>query len=367
MGLRILGALVAVILVSFAVARYRRALLTRAEILMICPLVVALIVAAISPQVFDAVLSPLGLQPGSQRRLIGVLVLAVVFLLLLILWGFTKMGRLSQELADHVDSAALRRFEQEHAGAFAGACAVIIPAFNEAENLPHVLGAMPATVRGMPVKTVVVADGCSDGTELAAREMKALVIERDVRRGQGASVRLGYVAALRNSARYIVTMDADGQHDPREMHALLDPLMDGTAEMVQGSRVLGTSKVESVSRARGVRIFAQVLTRLGDVRITDPSNGYRAVLPEVLKRLDLRQDQFFVSEIIMDVLQKGVRLVEVPVTVHQRRHGTTKKGDTFRYGWGFTRTMGLTWLRHRVGRRSRTLQPRWLAQQVDDL
>lgn len=366
MGLRFLGALIAGALLVFAALRYRKRLLTRAEFLMIFPLVVVLVAIAAVPEVFDIPLRPLGLQPGNQRRLIGVLVLAVVFLLLLILWAFTKIGSLSREVANHVDRATLRRFEQEYSGGLRGTCAVIIPAFNEAKNLPAVLRAIPTTIRGMPVQPVVVADGCTDGTEAVARDMGALVMERDVRRGQGASVRLGYLAGLRQGARLIVTMDGDGQHDPKEMDALVEPLINGSAEMVQGSRVLGSSAVQSLARRRGVKLFAYVLTRLSKTKITDPSNGYRAVLPNVLRKLELRQDQFFVSELVVDALQKRLRLIEVPVTVYERGNGTSRKGGTLRYGWGFARTIGITWLRQRVGKPPAEFEPRWLAHQTED-
>lgn len=349
------------LLLVVLVLRFRRKLLTRAEVLMVLPLIFTSVAAALQPRWFDIVLIPLGLHPGGQRRLVGVLVFSVIFLVLLVLWIFMKLDTLSRELANNVDRAALRRFQQEHPSALSGQCAVIIPSFNEAQNLPGVLRNMPQSVGGIPVQAVVVADGCTDGTEAVARSMGALVIERDIRRGQGAGIRLGYLAALRNEAQVLLTMDADGQHDPKEMHTLVAPLLDGRAEMVQGSRVLGSSNVESISRATGVKLFARVLTRISKTKITDPSNGYRAVLPQVLARLDLRQDQFFVSELIVDALHKGVRLVEVPITVHRREHGTSKKGGTLRYGWGFTRTLGLTWLRQRIRQGPDLIHPRWLA------
>ena len=80
-------------------------------------------------------------------------------------------------------------------------------------------------------------------------------------------------------------------------------------------------------------------------RITDPANGYRAVTPDALHRLDLRQDQFVASELIMDAMHKGLRVAEVPISVRKRAVGETKKGTTFRYAWGFSKAIMRTWLR----------------------
>ncbi len=360
MALRFLGAAAALVLIGYAVFRYRRGGLIRAELLLICPLVLLFCAASLRPELFDLVLSPLGLEPGNQRRLIGVLVFSNLFLLILILRAFIREGELSREIADHVDYSALRRFEKEFVPAIAGTCTVIIPAFNEADGLPDVLRAIPDTVHGFPVTTIVVADGCTDDTEEVASSYGALVINRDLRRGQGAAVRLGYLAALRHDASLIVTMDGDGQHDPAEMARLIEPLIAGEADLVQGSRILGSFEVESAARARGVAFYARLLSRVGRTKITDPSNGYRAVIPDALRRLDLRQDQYFVSELIVDAIQKRLRLVEVPITVRRRAFGSSKKGGTAGYAWGFSRTLCLTWLRQTLGRRPLTFEPRWL-------
>jgi glycosyltransferase involved in cell wall biosynthesis len=244
-----------------------------------------------------------------------------------------------------VDYVALRRFEETNPLIPRGACVVVIPAHNEADNLPTVLGAMPEEIGSLPVAPVVVADGCTDATEAQARNLGAAVIRRDLRRGSGAAVRLGYQAALKAGARVVVTLDADGQHDPKEMERLVEPLIHGDADMVQGSRVLGSFEIESNVRHAGVRLFAKLLTTLGRTRITDPSTGYRAMTAGALRRLDLRQDQFYVSEMILDSARKGLNVVEVPITMHRRANGTTKKPTSLRYAWGFSKAIVRTWFR----------------------
>jgi hypothetical protein len=345
MGIRILGAVAAVLLAGFAILRYRKGQLRRGELLAVGVAVVGLSIASAAPNLLDPVLNALGFQAGQQRRIIGLLVISNLFTMALVFRGFSRDDQLSNEIGGLVDHLALKRAEAEGWTPARGACVVVMPAFNEAGNLPAILADMPRAVLGIPVVPVVVADGCTDATEATARNLGALVIQRDLRRGSGAAVRLGYEAAVGFGAQIVVTMDADGQHDPREMHRLVEPLIAGQADMVQGSRVLGEFEVESAVRERGVRLFARLISTLGGTKITDPSTGYRAMTADVLRHLDLRQDQFYVSEMILDATRKNFRVLEVPVSIRRRASGTTKKPPALRYAWGFSKAIVRTWLR----------------------
>lgn len=345
MGLRILGALVAAVLATFAIVRYRKGQLRRGEALMVAIVSAALVVAAAAPNLLDPVLGALGFERGQERRIIGLLVISNLFTLILVFRGFSRDDQLSNEVGDLVDYVALKRLEETGWTMPPGSCAVVIPAYNEADNLGEVLAQMPEQVVGLPVATIVIADGCTDATESVARNAGAAVIRRDLRRGSGAAVRLGYEAALRGGAKIVVTLDADGQHDPREMHLLVKPLIEETCDIVQGSRVLGSFEVESPVRRHGVALFAKLLSTLGRTKITDPSTGYRAASTDALRQLDLRQDQFYVSEVILDASRKSLRVEEVPITLRRRANGATKKPSTFRYAWGFSKAILRTWLR----------------------
>ncbi|HET7483251.1 MAG TPA: glycosyltransferase family 2 protein [Actinomycetota bacterium] len=345
MGLRIFGGAVAALLAAYAVLRYRKGQLRRGEMLLIALAVGGLGIAAAAPGLLNPVLEGLGFHPGEERRIIGLLVISNVFTLALVFLGFSRDDQLSTEVGDLVDYMALQRFSADGGVAARGACVAVMPAYNEADNLPDVLAHMPDEVAGLPVVPIVIADGCTDATEATARNHGAAVIRRDLRRGSGAAVRLGYQAALAAGAKVIVTIDADGQHDPREMERLVTPLMTGGADMVQGSRVMGHFEVESSIRKHGVSAFARLLTWLGRTKITDPSTGYRAITAEALRKLDLRQDQFYVSEVILDAARKGFSVVEVPITLRRRANGATKKPKPLKYAWGFSKAIVRTWFR----------------------
>jgi len=345
MGLRIFGALVALVLAGFVARRYRRHQLRRGEALVAGIMIAALAVAAAVPDALNPVLSALGFQPGQERRIIGLLVISNLVTLALAFRGMWRDDQLSSEIGDLVDYMALRRLYESGWEPIPDACAVVIPAYNEAGNLPSVLGQMPTHVDGLQTMPIVIADGCTDDTEEVARSLGAGVIRRDLRRGSGAAVRLGYKAALEADAKVVVTIDADGQHDPKEMKVLVEPILQGHADMVQGSRILGSFEMESTVRMYGVKLFSKLLTVLGRTRITDPSTGYRAMTAQALRRLDLRQDQFYVSEVILDASRKGLRVVEAPITFRKRASGVTKKPNTLKYAWGFSKAITRTWLR----------------------
>ncbi|MFN2388450.1 MAG: glycosyltransferase family 2 protein [Actinomycetota bacterium] len=345
MGLRTLGVVVALLLLTYAAARYRRRQLRRGEMLLVALVSGGLLVAGLAPSLLDPALGALGFEAGGERRIIGLLVISNLLTLALVFRGFSRDDQLSNELGDLVDRLALDRLEDAGELVAPGGCAVVLPAYNEAQNLPAVLSEMPVRIGAMTVTPVVIADGCTDATEATARSLGAVVIRRDLRRGSGAAVRLGYAAALTSGARVVVTMDADGQHDPAEMARLVEPLLDGSADMVQGSRVLGSFHTDSRLRAWGVRAFSKVISLLARIRITDPSTGYRALTAEALRRLDLRQDQFYVSEMILDAARKGMTVAEVPITIRRRAGGLTKKPASLRYAWGFSKAIMRTWLR----------------------
>jgi glycosyltransferase involved in cell wall biosynthesis len=166
-----------------------------------------------------------------------------------------------------------------------------------------------------------------------------------VRRGGGLALRVGYEVALQLGAEIVVTLDADGQHKPEEMDIMIKPIVDGEADYVNGSRLLGAFEKESTIRHLGVHFFSRVVTLLTGQRITDPSSGYRAARADLLEKLALTQDQFWSTEILIEALRQHARVTEVPVTFLARRGGVTKKPKSLRYGWNFSKVIVKTWLR----------------------
>jgi hypothetical protein len=125
--------------------------------------------------------------------------------------------------------------------------------------------------------------------------------------------------------------------------------------------------VESKLRHLGVTFFSRLLTALSRTKITDPSNGYRAVTAEALQKLDLRQEQFYVSEMILEAARRQLDVREVPITVRRRASGTTKKPSATKYAWGFARAIARTWFRQPPGTKLPDLEPRWISNAATSL
>ena len=346
-ALRIVGGIFAAFLLISAIYRYRRRRITRLNMLISCTLAVVGLLLASFPGFFDPVFNLFNFQRGGGRRLLGVLLFGNIVLLLLLLRNQTEtdvVRRDFQLLMEWMGVNSLSREELD--GLPAGErVVVVLPAHNEAANVGAVLAQMPEKVDGHPVVSLVVDDASEDATAMVARQAGALVARLPIRRGGGQAVRVGYELALKLDAAVVASLDADGQHDPNELKLLVEPILRGEFDMVQGSRVLGRYEKESHIRHLGVLMLSRLVSMMTGTRVTDVSNGYRALRSETLQKLILQQDQFWTSEIIIEALRQRARIKEVPITVRARASGVTKKPPPFKYGWQFFKVIIKTWLR----------------------
>jgi glycosyltransferase involved in cell wall biosynthesis len=231
-------------------------------------------------------------------------------------------------------------------GAF-GPVVALIAAYEEEANLGAVLEAMPTEVEGLAVTTLVVVDGGRDRTEQVARDAGVATCVLPVNLGQGAALRLGYQLAMDGGARYVVTLDADGQNDPGEMAGMLRPLLADEADFVIASRRLGVDQTTDRFRRAGVKLYAATLNRIIGDRLTDTSNGYRAFRAELLGDIlpYLRQDQYQTAEVVITAARSGWRIAEQPTMWHPRASGESKKGGNLFFGFQYARVIATTWAR----------------------
>jgi glycosyltransferase involved in cell wall biosynthesis len=223
---------------------------------------------------------------------------------------------------------------------------VVIPAYDEAENVGAVIEAMPESVCGLRLAPLVIDDGSNDDTAGVAQRAGALVVKTPVNRGGGAALRLGFDIAIGYGAEIVVTMDADGQHLPSEIESLVRPLVESNLAFVIGSRILGRHERDNRLRWLGIHVFNTLIRLLTPVKISDCSNGFRALRTRELSQLLLRQDQFHTAELIIEAAKRGIPIGEAPVTVRRRASGESKKGRDWSYGLSFARTVIKTWWRY---------------------
>jgi hypothetical protein len=238
-------------------------------------------------------------------------------------------------------------FDRRHPGVELAPVTVVVASYLEADNIGTVLKAVPPEVDGLRVSTLVVVDGGDDGTEDVVADHDALSAVLPVNLGQGAALRLGYELAAAHGARYVVTIDADGQNDPAELGDLLAPITEGRADFVIGSRRLGVDETTDRVRRTGVVVFAAVVNVLTHQHLTDTSNGFRALRVEVLTDVTLEQDQYQTAELVISAASRGWRLAEVPVVWHPRASGESKKGHNALFALQYARVVIGTWLRER--------------------
>jgi hypothetical protein len=342
-ALRAAGLAAAVVLIAFALIRRRS--LRNADVLILLLAGVGLALVS-GTEVTDKLLSAFSFEKGNGGRILGLAVFAIFVLFLLILRAISQAARNSRQLSAVLEGLAWEEFRQ--AGLperFAGRVAILVPAYNEAENIGYVLDRMPEQVCGVQTAVLVVDDGSRDGTGEIAAGHGAAVARHVINRGGGAALRTGYRLMVESEAEIVVTLDADGQHLPSEMERLVKPVLDGEVDVAHGSRVLGHADRNHFARELGIVFFNRLVSLITRTHVTDCSNGYRAVRRTVLPQLVLRQEQFHTSEFMIEAIKRGVPAKEVPVTVEERLHGHSKKPAVVRYGVGFANAIVRTWLR----------------------
>jgi hypothetical protein len=233
--------------------------------------------------------------------------------------------------------------------------AIVIPAYNEEPTVADVIAGIPPEAAGLATEVIVVVDGARDATATKGTEAGALVCDVPVNRGQGAALRLGYWLARARGAQVIVTIDADGQYEAHEIASVIQPILDGKADFVSGSRRLGQELTTDAMRHAGVIVFGALISLLIRQRITDPACGLRAMRSELTGVVTLEQPQYQASELMISAALNGYRLAEVPTTMRDRgRHATgTKKGGNLGYGVRFARAAVHTRWRDRTAARKR--------------
>lgn len=257
-----------------------------------------------------------------------------------------RRGRAARRAqVDAVDLDAHREFRRRYDSPRLGPVVIVIAAYNEADGLPTVLATLPDHVCGLTTDVLVVDDGSSDGTAAALEGTRAFAVTCPVNRGQGAALRLGYSLAREHGARYLITTDADGQYDVADFPAVLAPLLDGRADFVTGSRILGRQHTHDRVRRLGVHVFAWIASAFAGRRLTDTSFGLRAMRAEVPAAVTLNQPQYQSSELLLGVLSHGFEVLEVPATMHVRSAGSSKKGRNLAYGSRYARVVIGTWWR----------------------
>ncbi len=207
-----------------------------------------------------------------------------------------------------------------------GPAVLIIPAYNEAKNLPDVLARVAEIDSGCEV--VVIDDGSQDSTGDIAARAGATVLRHPFNLGYGAALQTGYKYALERNAVLVVQMDADGQHDPAQIRELAAGIRNGDYDLVIGSRFIETTDYRmGLLRSVGRRVFI-ALARLAGLRVSDPTSGFQCMNRRVL---DLYARDFFPTDypdvdVLLTAFRHGLRVGEQPVRMAAGSRASTLHG-----------------------------------------
>jgi glycosyltransferase involved in cell wall biosynthesis len=205
-----------------------------------------------------------------------------------------------------------------------GRMIAVVPAYEEEAAIGAVVRELTATDARFDV--VVVDDGSADNTAAVAAAAGATVVQLPYNLGIGAAVQTGFRFALQRGYDVAVRLDGDGQHDPRELRKLLAPLESGEADIVTGSRFADDDPAYRPPLARrvGIVFFARLVSVLTGQRVTDTTSGFQALNRRAIALFaeDYPSDYPEVEATLL-VLKHRLRLVEVPVRMREREHGTS--------------------------------------------
>lgn len=342
--LRILGVILGVL--GMGILIYRRSqerVLTRLEPMLFLGFFTMALFGAV-PSIATYLTALTGFT-GALSRIVSVLTFATLALFGVVLLLQGQLTEVKGAFHRYLEEAAVKGALARGPRPEGYDLAVVMPAFNEADNLPEVLDRAPKTLAGKRVLTVVVDDGSSDGTAELARAHGAFVVENPINSGGGHALKVGFRAVQRLGIPFSVTMDADGQHRFEDLEAVVLPLFKGEADVVIGSRHLGESVGHEAVRAIGLKVFNAWLTFLVGRSITDCSSGYRGFNMAAFSKLRLTQRRHHTAEMIIEASRRELRLIEVPITILPRLHGESKKGTNWLYGMRFAGTILTTWWR----------------------
>lgn len=204
----------------------------------------------------------------------------------------------------------------------------IIPAYNEEDALADVIAKTSQYVD----EVIIVNDGSSDKTAEVAIEAGAKLISHSTNLGKGEALKSGFEAIDDDSI--IVTIDGDGQHNPDEIPAIIKPIIEDGADLVNGSRYMnGPEENTPAYRRVGQKVLDIATNISAGIKVTDSQSGFRAFSPRTKGVFRFKDTGFGIeSEMLVDAAEAGLKIVEVPITVRYDLDGSTK--DPVTHGVG---------------------------------
>lgn len=195
---------------------------------------------------------------------------------------------------------------------------VVIPAFNEEKTIAEVIGAIPKKISGVTqIEIIVVDDQSRDKTGEIGRSLGATVLRHRLNLGAGGATLTGIDAARKRGADMVITIDGDGQHDPKEIVKLVQAHLESGADLVIGSRFLSDSLEQMPALKNfGNRVMNGITYMFSGKHVTDSQSGFRLFGRRLIAGFDrfTTSGYEFCSETIINTKKMGLKIVEVPIS-----------------------------------------------------
>ncbi|PZX07067.1 hypothetical protein C7437_101174 [Psychrobacillus insolitus] len=203
---------------------------------------------------------------------------------------------------------------------------IIIPAFNEEENMVSVIGTLSRLNK--PFDIVIIDDGSTDLTAQKANECGADVIRHPTNLGYSAAIQTGFKYAKKKSYPYVIFFDGDGQHDSSNISDMMEAIQLENVDVVIGSRFLqkGNMKI-GFSKKVAINFFQHIIHLTTNKCITDPTSGFKAYKAKVYEKFTKSSEFFYDlpdSNFIIDILLRDLNILEIPVNMFNRQYGKSK-------------------------------------------
>jgi glycosyltransferase involved in cell wall biosynthesis len=214
---------------------------------------------------------------------------------------------------------------------------VFLPACNEEKHIEELVNQLKQLE--LNLKIHVIDDGSRDATGEIARKAGAVVVRHPVNLGQWAAMRTAFVISLMEDASIMVSVDADAQHDPRDLPKLVEPILEGNADIVIGSRFLEDESPEMPRyRRAGIKLFNRLVEMVSKRRLTDCTSGYKAYNMTTVSKIlpNIRENQYGALEFVVEAVRQRARIIEKPIRA--KNNAVSKKGK-IEYGFNLLRTI----------------------------
>jgi glycosyltransferase involved in cell wall biosynthesis len=220
---------------------------------------------------------------------------------------------------------------------------VMIPCFNEEQTLPLVIKSIPPKIQGITtIETLIVDDGSTDKTVQVAKQLGVThVIHHSSNKGLAKSFETGLQACLAHGADIIVNTDGDNQYPQQEIPRLIEPILEGTAEIVIADRQTGLIDHFSLDKKILQKFGSWVVQLLSGIKVPDAVSGFRAYSAEAARQLNIVTEFSYVIETIIQASKKRIKIASVKVVTNEK----TRESRLFKGNWSHVKNSTATIVR----------------------